>query len=162
MVSNYISIQQFRYDNHINYTCDCPTELTATKLPKTIIQPLVENCLQYGSANPDGYRYIHIQVACCNMPASDQGNYTVCITILNEYDNRNQTLDSDVQLLNLYLNHSCEIKRKNSGLGILNVQQRIQFVFGKDYGIRYERQQDMLATIISLPLFISASKNSVI
>ena len=155
MVNDYISIQQFRCDHRIRFTCAVPAELKLTKLPKTLLQPLVENSIQYGSANADGLRYISIraELAEVQQMLSGKPQTNIRIIICNEHGNTESTAEADIRQLNDYLLGKCELKRKNSGLGILNVQQRIQLVFGEHYGIHYEQQGMHVAAIICLPFF---------
>ncbi len=51
-------------------------------------------------------------------------------------------------LLNACLWGRGEIARNSSGLGIANVQQRIQFVFGEAYGLRYAGDGDGFVCIV--------------
>ena len=152
MVKDYIAIQQFRCDNHIRITYDISQEITNIRLPKTILQPLVENSIFYGSTNEDGYSYIHIQMTLESGPAP--GNKTiVSIQVCNEHKNMENSVEADVELLNNYLKGNCELKRRSSALGVLNVQQRIQLAFGEKYGIHYEQMGENIAAVINLPFF---------
>lgn len=146
MVDNYIAIQQFRSDNGIRYSCMVVPKLEEIRLPKTILQPLVENGIQYGRINDDGYRYISISAE-----FSEATENIIHIRICNEMHGMECMQSANVKQLNSYLNGDFELHRKNSGLGILNVQQRIRLVYGDEYGIHYEHHGEQIAAVIEIP-----------
>lgn len=47
-VSNYLTIQKVRYQNKFEYTIDIDPEILEDKVMKLILQPLVENAINYG------------------------------------------------------------------------------------------------------------------
>ena len=54
MVRQYMLIQQYRYNTDVAIEYDVPGELLGYKIPKNIIQPLVENALIHGFINAEG------------------------------------------------------------------------------------------------------------
>ena len=156
VAGDYIAIQQFRCDNQIRFTCEVSPEAAEIQLPKMILQPLLENGIRYGSAGEDGYRYVSIQVTLETVKKNDAGksDSIVSIRVFNEHNLMELTLDEEVERLNRYLNGDCQLKRSGSGLGILNVQQRIQLAFGETYGIHYEGMGNQMAAVITLPFFV--------
>ncbi len=145
MTADYIKIQQFRYDGRLRYTCDISPAASGTRVPKAIIQPLVENCIMYGHAQPDGGH-------CLTLTAQMTEPDLVTILFTNDISAEYGWTDY-AGLLNRYLDGGCQLKRNSSGLGIRNVAQRIQFVFGKEYGLHYEQNGLKLITVIRLPFF---------
>lgn len=156
MVNNYIGIQQFRYENHLCFTCEIPETMLQVKVPKTILQPLVENGIFYGSLNTDGRRHISIyaefitKTGEVSMGVEELARIYIC----NEYEKGKDLPEVDIGKMNDYLNGTCELKRRNGGLGILNVQERIRISFGEIYGIHYERNENQVIAVIELPVFI--------
>lgn len=51
LAKNYITIQQFRYQKRVEFIIDKRGELDNYMIPHMTIQPLVENCIQYGVEN---------------------------------------------------------------------------------------------------------------
>ena len=146
IVEDYISIQRFRYGDLLLYSSQVSREATACKIPKTIIQPLVENAVQYGGRSPDGACRISLQV----INEREKGN--ILIHICNDVPS-GKTAKDLAALLNACLSGQRELARSSSGLGVINVQQRIQFVFGEAYGLRYERDGDRIICVVLLPCF---------
>lgn len=48
IVSTYLDIEKIRFEERINFTVDVEEELTYAKIPRFLIQPLVENALKHG------------------------------------------------------------------------------------------------------------------
>ncbi|NLU38564.1 MAG: histidine kinase [Bacteroidales bacterium] len=48
MVNVYLDIEKVRFDDRLEFTIDLPNELKTTKIPRFIIQPLVENAIKHG------------------------------------------------------------------------------------------------------------------
>jgi sensor histidine kinase YesM len=48
MVNVYLDIEKVRFDERLEFTIDLPNELKTLKIPRFIIQPLVENSIKHG------------------------------------------------------------------------------------------------------------------
>ena len=155
MVGDYIAIQQFRCDNRIRFICETSQEVAAILVPKMILQPLLENGISYGRASADGYRYVSIEgsLVVSQGENSRKKKNEISIRVLNEYNPMEYTIEEETRRLNGYLEGTIQMKRSGSGLGVLNVQQRIQLAFGEAYGVRYEPAGHRMAAVITLPFF---------
>ncbi len=60
-VRNYVSIQQMRYANNFDITYDIDPRLYTYRVPKFIIQPLIENAIQHGTERQRGQGKITLQ-----------------------------------------------------------------------------------------------------
>lgn len=156
MMNHYIGIQQFRYENSICFSCKIPGEMLHTRVPKMILQPLVENGIYYGNVNKDGRRHLGIQAEFVTRVETGSGKEKelISIRISNERDKFLNSSGVEVEQLNDYLDGKCELKRRNGGLGILNVQERIRLSFGEAYGIHYESIGNQVIAVMELPSFI--------
>jgi len=47
-VREYLTIQQFRFADRLNFTIQCPQEFNEVRIPPLIIQPFVENAMIHG------------------------------------------------------------------------------------------------------------------
>ena len=146
MTEDYIAIQQFRYDNQLLWSYRSEPMATATQIPKTIIQPLVENGIFYGDVGPGRRRRVSLLARC------DTQENTVVIEVQNDVA-ADKNVKEIAVLLNQYLLGKREIKRNSTGIGILNIQQRIQYVFGQKYGLKYEANNSSLTARITIPIF---------
>ena len=59
-VTSYLEIQQIRYSDILRYRIDIPDQLLDCRVPKLILQPLVENALYHGIKNRRGMGKITI------------------------------------------------------------------------------------------------------
>jgi LytS/YehU family sensor histidine kinase len=48
MVTIYLEIEKVRFDDRLSFTIDLPEELSDIKIPRFMIQPLVENAIKHG------------------------------------------------------------------------------------------------------------------
>ncbi len=61
LVKSYMKIQQIRFENSFSYDVEVPMELEYYKIPKLIIQPVVENALIHGLKGRDhGQIFVNI------------------------------------------------------------------------------------------------------
>lgn len=133
-LQQYIQIQNLRYRERFRFECDVPDVYDDVKVPKLLIQPLVENALFYA----ENEQLVVIRVYC----EERDGNFMIHVC-----DNGT---GADVQQLNerLQLNPTGE----KFGIGIGNVNKRIQLMAGEEYGLHYEQLPDGgLDAIIVLP-----------
>lgn len=143
IVHNYITIQKIRFDDRLVYAEFVSPEVMKLEIPQLIIQPLVENAVRYGLETNIGICYISVDIY-----LSDK---KLIIKILND----GSQFEDDI--MNKLL--SGEILPHGFGIGILNIQKRIQMLYGKDYGIQLTNpdEEHALSEII-LPRKIHAQK----
>lgn len=122
-ISNYLIIQNLRYDNIIELEIQVGKEEKRVLIPKITLQPLIENAIYHGIRIKEGRR----------------GR----IRIYTEKENQKLLLvvDDDGQGMSLeqvnYINSHITDFDQSIGYGINNVNKRIELLYGKEYGIRY-------------------------
>ena len=139
-VENYITIQNLRYDNIIEYDIEIPDNLRKYKLPKITLQPLVENAIYHGIRIKEGC-HGHIKIF------SSQTEEKIEIIVANDGVNPSNEVIERIKALLLSQDIS-------EGYGINNVNKRLQIEFGSSYGLRYEisdSEEKNLLAIITLP-----------
>jgi sensor histidine kinase YesM len=144
----YVQILKVRYGNTFEYETIVPGEHKLFRLPKLLLQPLVENALYHGIV-PRGEGKITIRTECqegvlivyveddgCGFPTDK-------LAILEAGDN---ALDSP------------ELSHRSQGLnsmGLTNVRDRIQLNYGAEYGLSIHSEPDMGTTVtIRLPALL--------
>lgn len=139
-VKNYINIQKIRYNNQFYTDFSFEPEIMQCKIPKLILQPLVENALIHG-LEKSGRR------GCITLSGVISGSNI----LLSVSDNGAGT---DVEQLNAYLEGIETSVHNSDGYGIKNVNSRIKLRFGNSYGLRYEANSngEGITAVISLPL----------
>ncbi|MGV2882756.1 cache domain-containing sensor histidine kinase [Paenibacillus taichungensis] len=124
-IANYVTIQNVRYYDCIQMKYEIEDRLLDYRMPKMILQPIVENAIFHGLAEieEDGIIAIRIQ------PQGSDIVIEVC-------DNG---IGMDQHTIQNFMEDKLEAD-KGTGIGLHNVQRRIQLHFGKSYGIQVASQ----------------------
>lgn len=133
IIEQYLSIISIRFDNRFSFIIDIPESTRAIKLPRFILQPIVENAVYHGLEPKYGPG--ELRIYCRNEP----GQLQICIQDNGVGIDHDQLSEIDRQLS---LSNPQELFAVESrkGLAILNVHHRIQQFFGTDYGISVESE----------------------
>jgi len=110
----YLFIQKQRYEDKLSYFFNIEDEsLLSIEVPKIIIQPIVENSIYHGIKNLSGNGIITIDVY-----------------------RQNSTVNISVKDNGIGFEKAKQFKKsKTGGVGTQNVDKRIKFYYGKNYGI---------------------------
>lgn len=141
LVHSYITIQTFRFDERLDYTQQVPEEFLHCLLPPLTLQPLVENAIYYGLEESVETCYISIHAKA--IPENDDNPSRLEIAVTNSGSH------FDDNLLTLLKQGIRTPKR--SGIGLLNIDQRIKLLFGDAYGITLSNQDDTAIVTITIP-----------
>lgn len=132
-IQSYLTIQKMRYKEKLSYRIDIPRELNEYKVPKLILQPLVENAIYHGIRD-----------------RANGGEITVS-AMLEEGSLVIRVADNGIgmtagQLDGILLSRP---STKGSGIGVRNVSERIKLIFGEKYGLQYTsiQGQNTFATV---------------
>ncbi|WP_146963447.1 sensor histidine kinase [Leptotrichia wadei] len=110
----YLFIQKQRYEDKLSYFFNIEDEsLLSIEVPKIIIQPIVENSIYHGIKNLSGNGIITIDVY-----------------------RQNSTVNISVKDNGIGFEKAKQFKKsKTGGVGFQNVDKRIKFYYGKNYGV---------------------------
>jgi len=122
-VKEYIQIQNFRYPGKFKYRIECGKDIGNNKIPKLVMQPLVENIFTHGFKNSDR---IVIKIS---SETKRNGVY------INICDNGSGIDEESAKKITRHLEDSSR-KDKSDSIGLKNVNERIRLKFGKPYGVR--------------------------
>ncbi len=127
-VESYLKIQSIRYANKFDYSICVEDSMLDYKIPKLVLQPLVENAIYHGVKLIFGKGHITVTVkdldTLWEISVSDTGKGMPAekLQLLNKY------LQGDKEAeLNIY--------------GVANVNERLQIIFGKEAGLIYESEE---------------------
>lgn len=127
---NYMNIQKVRYKDKFDVDFDIDPSLNRVATVKLVIQPILENAIYYGVESLDGDGKIDV----CGRRDGDD----VYISIK---DNGLGMCEEEVEkILSPDEKH---VKKRGSGVGLINVHNRIQLRFGKEYGLIVESEPDV-------------------
>lgn len=141
VVRQYVNIQQYRYGNRFNVVWDIDERLLDCKIPRTILQPIVENALLHGILPENTVGNILIKVA----PLDED----MLITI------EDNGVGMDEEVIEKILGNSEDIGSagKMRKIGMSNVIKRIRYICGENYGFEIQsKKNEYTRFIIKLPL----------
>lgn len=138
---NYMKIQKIRYKNQFSFSIEVPPEAKQLYTLKLIIQPILENAIYHGMAAADDDGEIAVKVS-----------MTETELLIDVSDNG---MGMPPEVVERLLNErTTYVKSKGSGIGVRNVNRRIQLAFGEQYGLEFFSEPDEGTTVrIHLPVF---------
>lgn len=143
---SYMNIQKIRYKNKFEVVFDIDPEILDHCVVKLVLQPILENAINYGIREMDGCGIINI----CGKKADDR-------IILSVSDNGMGIPDDEIGFL---LNDTNRIRKRGSGVGLVNVNNRIKILFGGQYGLYIESELDEGTTVyINIPAIEYTEEN---
>lgn len=140
-VKSYINVQRYRFPQEIQVDYQIEAQVENYKVPKMILQPIVENAIIHGFAEVKKDSMLRIRAY-----TPDQESLVFNIT-----DNGiGMSAEKIETVLN---NNSNNSKIRFSGIGVGNVDSRIKLQFGDDFGISiYSRERVYTTVEIKLPI----------
>lgn len=129
LVVSYMEIQRLRFIDEFKYSVNCDEKLQSKKIPKLIIQGLVENSIKHGFENKLETREINIIILC-----SHDKLY------INVKDNGTGIKKDKLKQIMLDLN-SERLTDRNEHIGLKNIQDRIHLYYGDEYGLQIESNE---------------------
>lgn len=135
---SYINIQKIRYKNAFSVVFDVEPEVENYCTVKLILQPILENAINYGVRGMEDCGEIKVT-------GGVEGNRVILAVI----DNGLGMTEENARLV---LTDSTRVHKHGSGVGLVNIHRRIQLLFGTEYGLRIESEPDEGTTVrIELP-----------
>ena len=124
-IQNYILLMNLRFDYEIYLSLNIPEVLWEQEIPKMSLQPIVENAIHHGIEDIAEDTNIYIKGIVLEkdflIEISDQGRGMTEEELLR----LKQKIEEDIEVSG----------GVGTGIGLKNVQDRIQIHFGKNYGL---------------------------
>ena len=130
---SYMNIQKIRYKNTFSVEFDVDPSIGSCCTVKLILQPLLENAINYGVNGMDDCGEIRV--------SGKKKDGTILLSVT---DNGMGMTPEEVDLLLVPGSH---VHKHGSGVGLVNVNNRIQILFGKEYGLLVESEPDEGTTV---------------
>lgn len=132
LIENYFTIQRYRYGGTISLELQVEDEtIYDCQIIKFTLQPLVENAIFHG-IEPKGTAG-HITIHACYLPTKPDAPRELLISVRD--DGVGMSAEKAAQILLSNDDSSTEFFRE---IGVSNVHKRLQYEFGKQYGISIE------------------------
>ncbi|TDU39741.1 hypothetical protein BXY82_1771 [Gelidibacter sediminis] len=136
----YLNILYVRFSDHLRVTKEVDDGLLSSKVPALLLQPIIENSIKHG------YSYDHT-------------NLEVLIRIYQK-DNRLVIVVENNGAL-LQVSHQSLLKQ---GMGLSNINDRLNNLYGEDYFFEVRNKQDGngVETVVEIPLTLNLHKEVVV
>lgn len=145
-VRSYLEIQQMRYRDLMDYEINIPDRIKKYILPKLTLQPLVENALYHGIKN-------RRRKGTIRLTGRTEGDRIM----LEVTDDGIGMPEERLKEIRASLNDE-----KSKGFGLRTVHQRIQILFGPEYGLSLESKQGSgTKVIVTFPMSTSEKEMSI-
>jgi LytS/YehU family sensor histidine kinase len=125
LIEEYLDIEGVRFGDRLNVEIDCAADAGKALVPGFLVQPLVENAVKHGVA-----------------PSRDPVTITVhasiedrdlCITVSNDHAG------------------SRMVGMHGTGVGLINIERRLEAVYGNAASLTTERREDFYTATICIP-----------
>ncbi len=130
---NYMNIQSIRYRGAFSVDFSIDRDILDAACVKLILQPVLENAIEYGVSDMDGEGEIHIsgwlKDGDIYLKVSDNG------------------LGMREEVSKNILSGTSEAPARGSGVGLKNVHRRLRLYFGDEYGLFVESEPDEGTTV---------------
>ena len=128
-VKTYVKLQNMRFEGRIHLVIDIPDELIEQKVPKLVLQPVVENSILHGIQEkevPEGTIVIY---------AWTEENDLV-------FTVHDDGIGIDPETLATILSKEKSTGARSSGtnIAVSNIHQRLQLLFGEEYGLSFRSE----------------------
>ncbi|WML27301.1 sensor histidine kinase [Neobacillus sp. OS1-33] len=140
-VKNYITIQNIRYDNSIDFNLEIPSKLSSCRILKLILQPIIENSILHGLEKKKMKGTVKIK-------AYEISQSRIVFEISDNGIGIERDKLSDIRN---FLQEQPEFKelgkRSKESIGLKNVHSRIALYYGLEYGLNVESEPNKGTTI---------------
>ncbi len=131
IIFHYVRIQHQRYAERMRLSFDVAEDCNNLVIPKFTIQPLLGNAINYGVGKM-------LEPCAISIRIYREGEDCVCQV-------RNQGPPPEENLMEKL--RRGEMAAQGTGVGLLNIDQRIRSVFGEKYGVTVFRDEQMKETV---------------
>ncbi len=136
-VRSYLTIQKMRYQDKLEYSIDVDERILDVKIIKFVLQPLVENAIYHGLKYKESKGNLDIR--------GYRKGSRICLTVADD------GAGMDEEELRHIFDEKQKIHKSN-GVGVPNVQKRIQLYYGAEYGISYiSRKGEGTVATVTIP-----------
>jgi len=147
-LEHYLNIQQFRYYDKFDAVFAIEEEISQVRMLKFLLQPIVENALIHGLEPLKGRGQLTVK------GYKDDGHIVIQVS-----DNG---IGIEQERLKTIFDKVSEKNRSRfSGIGLVNVQERIKLHYGIGYGLQIESVPGLFTTVtVRIPMEVKGEKKA--
>lgn len=146
-IDKYIALLKRRFEERLTLIKEVDPKVLYLKIPRLLIQPLIENAVYHGVESSRGKGIIsltaRIKEELMVIEVIDNGNGISADDLIKL--NKGLDMDNDTYFKSLS-------SKKNKSIGIDNVNRRIKLFYGEKYGIKIESKLNIYTKVsVTLP-----------
>jgi LytS/YehU family sensor histidine kinase len=126
MITEYINLEKIRYGNKLDVHVLMPDKSDNLCIAPLLLLPFVENCFKHGASNMLEHPWINLTV--------ELKNETLVMKIMNGKASSKQNVDDQ------------------SGIGITNVRQRLDFLYKEKYDLQIREDEEVFVVDLRVEL----------
>ncbi len=126
MITEYINLEKIRYGNKLDVHVLIPDKSDNLYIAPLLLLPFVENCFKHGASNMLENPWINLTI--------ELKNITLVMKIMNGKASSKQNVDDQ------------------SGIGISNVRQRLDFLYKEKYDLQIREDEEVFVVDLRLDL----------
>lgn len=134
---SYLTIQKMRYKDKLEFQIEVEPAVKHVQIIKLVLQPIIENAIYHGLKYKESKGLLIVR-------GYEQGVNAVLEVTDNGVGMEPETLQ------HIFERH--KVNYHSNGVGVYNVQKRLQLYYGNEYGIAYQSEKGMGTTAtITIP-----------
>lgn len=126
---NYLYLQSIGYEDRVHTLYDIPDEVLALRIPKVILQPIVENCFNHAFETASSEFLITIRAR-----LEDE------FLVFTVQDNGAGMDGAQLETLRKTLDETKAAQAGTGSIGLGNIHRRLRFMFGDSSGLHIESE----------------------
>ena len=138
LIRDYMAIQQARYGERLEYSEEVGPGFEHTEMPRMTLQPIVENAIRHGLEQTLEPCRVRVYGAVCGENAH------------NTIENNGSEIPPDI----LERLQNGKLSPSGTGVGLRNIQQRIQLAFSEEYGLKFASENGRTMVTVVVPLHV--------
>lgn len=148
IIKSYLMIQSTRFEGRFTIEYNITDEILNARIPKMILQPLVENSIVHGLENK--LEMGHLQIGALRDPSNNTLVLWVYDTGLGMNENKLEEIRQslifsgiDTILSSHASKDEITPKEENDSLGLTNVNSRIRLYYGEEYHLNVDSEENI-------------------
>lgn len=126
-IMEFLEIQKYRFDDELKFEIAIQEEVKGYKIPKMILQPLVENACIHGVENITGSRHIQI--------TGYKKGETLCLSV------EDNGTGMEKEKIHQILSHIQDSHYQSNSVGLRNVFRRLVLYYGEESHFNIESEK---------------------
>ncbi|MDO4632766.1 MAG: sensor histidine kinase [Eubacteriales bacterium] len=125
---SYLTIQKMRYQDKLEYEINIASDIKQERILKMVLQPIIENAIYHGLKYKESRGFLNIN------------GYRIADEVIIEIQDNGVGMDEET-LAHIFEEH--KVNYHSNGVGVYNVQKRLQLTYGAEYGLVYESRKNV-------------------